>query len=110
MYVLNNISNFYQAYKNKEEIYYGKQLNFIPKRENFIESSRPIFDLIIQYAENAEIIDYRSTYSRYTYDNYFKKLQLYIKSCNKNLQRSIKSRRKNLHIKLKSCIIYIRGG
>ena len=70
MYVLNNISNFYQAYKNKEEIYYGKQLNFIPKRENFIESSRPIFDLIIQYAE---IIDYRSTYSRYTYDNYFNK-------------------------------------
>ena len=62
MYVLNNICKLYEAYKNEEEIYYGKQLAFIPKRENFVEDSQPIFDFIIKYAEMAE---YTKKYSRY---------------------------------------------
>lgn len=54
MYVLSNINNFYEAYKNGTEIYYGKQLRFIPKRENFREDSRWLFDYIIEYAEMFE--------------------------------------------------------
>ena len=62
MYILNNISEFYEAYKNESEIYYGKQLKFIPKRENFTEDSRQLFDYIIKYAE---MIEYNDRYSDY---------------------------------------------
>ena len=64
MYALKSISDFYKAYKDKKEIYYGKQLNFIPERENFEEESRKIFDLIIKYAEMIE-------YSNNTRDKYY---------------------------------------
>ncbi len=57
MYVLNSISSLYEAYKNETEIYYGKQLRFIPKRENFSEDSRWLFDYIIEYAEMFEYYD-----------------------------------------------------
>ena len=62
MYVLNNIADFYQAYENQTELYYGKQLRFIPKRENFTEDSQKMFDFIIKYAE---MVEYNSKYSRY---------------------------------------------
>ena len=62
MYVLNSISNLYDAYKNETEIYYGKQLRFIPKRENFSEDSRWLFDYIIEYAE---MFKYYDSFDRY---------------------------------------------
>ena len=62
MYVLNSISNLYDAYKNETEICYGKQLRFIPKRENFSEDSRWLFDYIIGYAE---MFEYYDTFDRY---------------------------------------------
>ena len=52
MYVLNNIGEFYEAYKNESELCYGKQLRFIPKRENFVEESKEIFDYIITTIRN----------------------------------------------------------
>lgn len=64
MYALKSISDFYKAYKDKKEIYYGKQLSFIPERENFEEESRKIFDLIIKFAEMIE-------YSNSTRDRYY---------------------------------------
>lgn len=63
MYVMNNINEFYNAYKNEEEIYYGKQLRFIPKRENFCEESRWLFDYIIQYGE---MLDYYNSLDKYS--------------------------------------------
>ena len=63
MYVLNNISEFYNAYKEEKEIYYGKQLRFIPKRENFCENSRWMFDYIIQYGE---MLDYYNSLDKYS--------------------------------------------
>ena len=63
MYVLNNIGEFYEAYKNESELNYGKQLRFIPKRENFVEESKEIFDYIIK---NAQMMEYREKYSNYT--------------------------------------------
>ncbi len=63
MYVLNNIGEFYKAYKNESELCYGKQLRFIPKRENFVEESKEIFDYIIK---NAQMMEYREKYSNYT--------------------------------------------
>ena len=66
MYILNNITTLYNAYKNETEIYYGKQLRFIPKRENFTEESKNIFDFIIKYAE---MIEYNNKYNRYGIDN-----------------------------------------
>ena len=63
MYVLNNIGEFYEAYKNESELCYGKQLRFIPKRENFVEESKEIFDYIIK---NAQMMEYREKYSNYT--------------------------------------------
>lgn len=62
MYVLNHISQFYDAYVKGQELYYGKQLKFVPKRENFTEESKPIFDYIIKYAE---MINYNSKYNNY---------------------------------------------
>ena len=62
MYVLNSISNLYEAYKNGTEMYYGKQLRFIPKRENFSEDSRWLFDYIIEYAE---MLKYYYSFDRY---------------------------------------------
>lgn len=70
MYVLNNISEFYQAYQNETELYYGKQLRFIPKRENFTEDSQEIFDYIIKYAE---MIDYNNRYNDYRMASSFHK-------------------------------------
>ncbi len=66
MYVLNSISNLYDAYKNETEIYYGKQLRFIPKRENFSEDSRWLFDYIIEYAEMFEYYDKLDRYNMST--------------------------------------------
>ena len=63
MYVLNNIGEFYEAYKNESELCYGKQLRFIPKRENFVDESKEIFDYIIK---NAQMMEYREKYSNYT--------------------------------------------
>lgn len=63
MYVLSNIGEFYEAYKNESELNYGKQLRFIPKRENFVEESKEIFDYIIK---NARMMEYREKYSNYT--------------------------------------------
>lgn len=57
MYILSNLSEFYNAYINEEEISYGKQLKLIPKRENFSDESKEIFDFIIEYMENAEVIN-----------------------------------------------------
>ena len=70
MYVLNSITEFYEAYKNEKELYYGKQLRFIPKKENFIESSQKMFDYIIKYAE---MVEYNSKYNEYGSSNHFKK-------------------------------------
>lgn len=64
MYILHSIDDFYQAYKNEEEIYYGKQLSFIPKREIFEEESQKLFDFIIKYAE---ILEYIKRYESYSY-------------------------------------------
>lgn len=63
MYVLNNIGEFYEAYKNETELSYGKQLRFIPKRENFVEESKEIFDYIIKHAK---MMEYREKYFDYT--------------------------------------------
>ena len=62
MYVLSNICDFYEAYQNGSELYYGKQLRFIPKRENFTEDSKKLFDYIIKYAE---MVEYNNRYSDY---------------------------------------------
>ncbi len=75
MYVLNNISNLYEAYKNGTEIYYGKQLRFIPKRENFSEDSKWLFDYIIQYAK---MVEYYNSFDRYGMNNVLEK-QILIK-------------------------------
>lgn len=70
MYVLNNICNLYEAYQNESEIYYGKQLRFIPKRENFTEESQIIFDYIIKYAE---MVDYNNKHNNYATASYLNK-------------------------------------
>ena len=39
MYILKNINTLYTAYKNQEVIEYGKQLRFVPNRDNFTEET-----------------------------------------------------------------------
>lgn len=70
MYVLNNLCEFYEAYQDGRELYYGKQLRFIPKRENFTEDSQILFDYIIKYAE---MVEYNNRHNRYEIENSFKK-------------------------------------
>ena len=62
MYVLNNLADFYKAYLTGTELCYGKQLRFIPKRENFAKDSLDLFDFLIKYAE---IIDYSNKNNSY---------------------------------------------
>ncbi len=76
MYVLNNLSDFYEAYRNGTELFYGKQLTFIPKRENFTEESKEWFDFIIKYAE---MIEYGIRNNEYGVQSSFDKY-LYISS------------------------------
>ena len=66
MYVLSNICDFYEAYQNESGLYYGKQLRFVPKRENFTEDSQIIFDYIIKYAE---MVDYNNKHNSYANAN-----------------------------------------
>ena len=61
MYAL-NISDFYKAYKEQSELYIGKKLSLIPKKENFEDSSKDMFDFIIKYGE---IVDFYNRNSRY---------------------------------------------
>lgn len=49
--------------KTETELSYGKQLRFIPKRENFVEESKEIFDYIIKHAK---MMEYREKYFDYT--------------------------------------------
>ena len=49
MYMFKNIQEFYEAYRNQEELEYGKQLKFVPKRENFTKESKAYFDYIIDF-------------------------------------------------------------
>ena len=70
MYVLNNICDFYDAYKYGTELNYRKQLRFIPKRENFTEDSKKIFDYIIKYAE---MVEYNNRFSDYRMSSSFNK-------------------------------------
>lgn len=54
MYILKSLWDFYEAYKKQEVLVYGKSLSFVPKRENFEEKSREIFDFIINHIEKVE--------------------------------------------------------
>lgn len=74
MYILNNLSEFYEAYQSGTELYYGKQLRFIPKRKNFTADSQKIFDYIIKFAE---IIEYNNKFNEYRYSNISNK-EIYI--------------------------------
>ena len=62
MYSIGSLCDFYKAYKNSSEINYGKQLRLIPKRENFEEKSRELFDFVIKYAE---LIEYHAEHTSY---------------------------------------------
>ena len=64
MYVLKNLQEIYNAYKNQEELEYGKQLRFFVKKENFEEKSRDLLDYIISYGE---MVEYSNKFSRYNY-------------------------------------------
>ena len=66
MYVLNDIPEFYEAYKNGTELYYGKQLRFIPKRELFNEESQKWFDYIIEYAKLLEYYEKMNSYTSFS--------------------------------------------
>ena len=74
MYILKNISSFYEAYKNQEKLVYGKQLCFIPNKENFTEDSKKFFDFIIKYAN---IIAYNKKFNRYGLSDFSDK-EIYI--------------------------------
>lgn len=73
MYILNDFNLFYNGYLNNSEIYLGKQLRFIPKRENFSEESKWLFDLIIEYCEIL------NDYSKFESSNFSSK-EIYLKS------------------------------
>lgn len=75
MYVLSNLGEFYNAYKKQEELYYGKQLTFIPKKENFIEEAHEYFDLILEYAE---MIEYSNGQDRYSYRSAVSNKEIFI--------------------------------
>ncbi len=61
-YILKNLSELYDAYSSKVPIKYGKNLTFIPKRENFeTEQDKNLFDFIIRYAEMVKYAEEANT-------------------------------------------------
>ena len=74
MYVLSNMSNFYQAYQTDSELVYGKQLRFIPRKENFNKNSHIFFDYIIKHMD---MVNYINNFNRYSSYNFSEK-EIYI--------------------------------
>jgi len=72
MYVIKDMSEFYNAFLDKQTIQYGKKLKFLHERENISEESKKLLDLIfevqemVQYSKN---LNNNSYYYRYIYES-----------------------------------------
>ena len=64
MYKIKDLTEFYTRMTNNEYFKYGEKLEFIHKRENFLDESKPLLDFILRYAE---IMKYSNSSDRYGY-------------------------------------------
>ena len=71
MYKIKDLSEFYTRMLEKEFYKYGEKLQFVHARDMFEESSKPILDFILKYAE---IIKYANSNSNSNYRYYGKAL------------------------------------
>lgn len=67
MYKIKNLADFYGRMINKEQYRYGKSLQFVHTKENFEETSKPLLEFIMKYAE---IIKYANSNSNSNYRFY----------------------------------------
>ena len=68
LYILKNIQSFCDAFKDEQEIQYGKNLRFIAKKENFTEDSQKLLDFILNYAQ---LIKYSQKITNNSYGHYY---------------------------------------
>ena len=71
MYKIKDLSEFYTRMLEKEFYKYGEKLEFIHTREMFEESSKPLLDFVLRYAE---VIKYANSNSNSNYRYYGKAL------------------------------------
>ncbi len=71
MYKIKNLSEFYTRMTEKSFYRYGEKLQFIHTKEAFEESSKPLLDFIMKYAE---VIKYANSNSNSNYRYYGKAL------------------------------------
>ena len=64
-YILKNILDLYQAFKNGSNIEFGKELNLVAKRENISDNSKDILDFILEYGKNMNRNNIIDSYNRY---------------------------------------------
>ncbi|MCR5742641.1 MAG: DEAD/DEAH box helicase [Lachnospiraceae bacterium] len=63
MYVLKNVEDLYDAYKDHTTLSYGKSLSVVPERSNFTGYDGVLFDIIIRGASDyLKNINYRFSY------------------------------------------------
>lgn len=67
LYVLKNIYDFEEAVTGKKVIRYGKQLEFVPRRDQFDEEGRIWFDFLVDWVRENVDDRYTVTYNSYSY-------------------------------------------
>ncbi|MBR2786604.1 MAG: DEAD/DEAH box helicase [Clostridia bacterium] len=69
MYIMKDVNEFFSAHKNGEVLQYGKNLKFVPIRENFERNSQELFDFII---EHGKMLEYnKAMYNRFFFNSMF---------------------------------------
>ena len=67
LYRIKDLTRFYDAYMNRENIYYGSKLSFVHCEEAFSPKAKAFLDFILKYAETIQYANNILKGSRYYY-------------------------------------------
>lgn len=74
-YVLKDIFGFVQRMRNNEKFSYGKELMFVHCMESFTDESRPLVELLMDWADYNEEVYRQPVYGRYYFEYTLPKLR-----------------------------------
>ena len=69
LYKMKDITKFYNAYINRETLYYGSKLSFVHSEEAFSNKAKPFLRFILKYAETIDYANSMLKNNRYYYSN-----------------------------------------
>jgi hypothetical protein len=67
LYKIKDLTRFYNAYINKENLYYGSKLCFVHNDEAFSEKAKPFLNFILKYSETIDYTNNMLKNSRHYY-------------------------------------------